>query len=75
MKSVLISCVALLAFILSAAAVSAAERVPTTNIWLPTNDEILQPLQVANKKGSKRVGGNNSKGKGSKYVGGRKRGK
>ncbi len=28
--------------------------------------------EVANKKGSKRVGGSNSKGKGSKYVGGRK---
>lgn len=31
-----------------------------------------QPV-TANRNGSKRVGGNNGKGKGSKYVGGRKR--
>ena len=34
----------------------------------------LQP-EVANRKGSHRVGGSNSKGKGSKYVGGRKGGR
>lgn len=32
----------------------------------------LQTPEVANKKGSKRVGGSNSKGKGSKYRGGSK---
>ena len=29
-------------------------------------------VEVANRKGAKRVGGTNSKGKGSKYKGGRK---
>jgi len=31
----------------------------------------LSPIEIANRKGSKRVGGKNSKGKGGKYVGGK----
>jgi hypothetical protein len=31
----------------------------------------INPVEAANRKGSKRVGGKNSKGKGGKYVGGR----
>ena len=38
-------------------------------------DSAVPSRELANRKGSKRIGGSNSKGKGSKYVGGRKGGK
>ena len=48
---------------------------PSGLVNVRSADSAVPSREMANRKGSKRIGGNNSKGKGSKYVGGRKGGK
>lgn len=55
-----------------ASAASTAQHTPTYDAAFASWNALPQ---ASNKKGSTRVGGSNSKGKGSKYVGGRKGGK
>lgn len=45
-------------------------RVPTFSVKEFSVDEMFKLPEIANRKGSKRVGGTNSKGKGSRYKGG-----
>ena len=61
----------LFALILCSAA-QAGTNLPVRGTTHQLSPSAVQTPEVANKKGSKRVGGSNSKGKGSRYVGGRK---
>ena len=75
MKSVTLAIVTTLLLAAGQAGASAGSttyRSPTHDISFASWNSMPQ---AANKKGSTRVGGSNSHGKGSKYVGGRKGGK
>jgi hypothetical protein len=60
----------LLAAICSASAQGTSQAAGGTPTGVSARHSVDQ-VQTANRKGSKRVGGKNSKGKGGKYVGGR----
>lgn len=62
------------AVLLSSATFVEAVQVPTPNQQVThESDSTDDAMTCANRKGGHRVGGNNSKGKGSHYRGGRRR--
>lgn len=55
-----------------ACGVSASTSVVGTELALTSIGNVVQLPETKGRKGSKRTGGRNSKGKGGRYVGGRK---
>lgn len=54
-------------------AANAAPSLNTSSVGSLASELSAPSFQAANRKGSTRVGGSNSKGKGSRYIGGRRR--